>query len=434
MEQYKIYMDSLAAREKKPLALYIHIPFCARKCAYCDFLSFPSEETKMRSYMEQLRNELLFRAVKPSGIEEDSQPLLKSPYEIVSIFFGGGTPSFVPFSEIAKTMELIHTHFPVAKDAEITIECNPSSTMKLALLSYKRAGFNRISFGLQSANDEELAFLGRTHRYIDFLKAYEDARLSGFNNINVDLMNGIPLQTAKSFQRTLKNISMLRPEHLSIYNLIVEKGTRFFRMQEDGKLPLPSEEELLEMDSLSLEWTKKMGMKRYEISNYAKEGFASIHNYNYWSDVPYLGFGLGASSYFQKTRWKNLNSLVKYMDIPFDKETGEAKVKTPSSENAKKSSESLLTETQAIENLLTEDKHILSKEEQMEEFFFLGLRRTEGITEMDFVSRFSVDIQELYGDVLSELVAEGYLIHKNARYFFTPEGMDLSNQLLARFL
>ena len=434
MEQYKIYMDSLAAREKKPLALYIHIPFCARKCAYCDFLSFPSEETKMRSYMEQLRDELLFRAVKPSGIEEDSQPLLKSPYEIVSIFFGGGTPSFVPFSEIAKTMELIHTHFPVAKDAEITIECNPSSTMKLALLSYKRAGFNRISFGLQSANDEELAFLGRTHRYIDFLKAYEDARLSGFNNINVDLMNGIPLQTAKSFQRTLKNISMLRPEHLSIYNLIVEKGTRFFRMQEDGKLPLPSEEELLEMDSLSLEWTKKMGMKRYEISNYAKEGFASIHNYNYWSDVPYLGFGLGASSYFQKTRWKNLNSLVKYMDIPFDKETGEAKVKTPSSENAKKSSESLLTETQAIENLLTEDKHILSKEEQMEEFFFLGLRRTEGITEMDFVSRFSVDIQELYGDVLSELVAEGYLIHKNARYFFTPEGMDLSNQLLARFL
>ena len=434
MEQYKIYMDSLAAREKKPLALYIHIPFCARKCAYCDFLSFPSEETKMRSYMEQLRNELLFRAVKPSGIEEDSQPLLKSPYEIVSIFFGGGTPSFVPFSEIAKTMELIHTHFPVAKDAEITIECNPSSTMKLALLSYKRAGFNRISFGLQSANDEELAFLGRTHRYIDFLKAYEDARLSGFNNINVDLMNGIPLQSPKSFQKSLKNISMLRPEHLSIYNLIVEKGTRFFRMQEDGKLPLPSEEELLEMDSLSLEWTKKMGMERYEISNYAKEGFASIHNYNYWSDVPYLGFGLGASSYFQKTRWKNLNSLVKYMEIPFDKEPGEAKVKASSSENAKKSSESLFTETQTIEKLLTEDKHILSKEEQMEEFFFLGLRRTEGITEMDFVSRFSVDIQELYGDVLSELVAEGYLIHKNARYFFTPEGMDLSNQLLARFL
>lgn len=384
--------------------------------------------------MEQLRKELLFRSVKPSGIESDSQPLLKSPYEIVSVFFGGGTPSFVPFSEIAKTMELIHTHFPVAKDAEITIECNPSSTMKLALLTYKRAGFNRISFGLQSANDEELAFLGRTHRYIDFLKAYEDARLSGFNNINVDIMNGIPLQTAKSFQRTLKNISMLRPEHLSIYNLIVEKGTRFFRMQEEGNLPIPGEEELLEMDSLSLEWTKKMGMERYEISNYAKEGFASIHNYNYWSDVPYLGFGLGASSYFQKTRWKNLNSLVKYMKIPLDDEKNDSKSEASSSENAQNTPEFLFTERENIEKLLTEDKHVLSKEEQMEEFFFLGLRRTEGISEMDFVARFSVDIHQLYGETLSKLVEEGYLIHKNARYFFTPEGMDLSNQLLVRFL
>ena len=384
--------------------------------------------------MEQLRKELLFRSVKPSGTDCDSQSLLQSPYEIVSIFFGGGTPSFVPFSEIAKTMELIHTHFPVAKDAEITIECNPSSTMKLALLTYKRSGFNRISFGLQSANDEELAFLGRTHRYIDFLKAYEDARLSGFNNINVDLMNGIPLQTAKSFQRTLKNISMLRPEHLSIYNLIVEKGTRFFRMQEEGNLPIPGEEELLEMDSLSLEWTKKMGMERYEISNYAKEGFASIHNYNYWSDVPYLGFGLGASSYFQKTRWKNLNSLVKYMKIPLDDEKNDSKFEASSSENAQNAPEYLFTERENIEKLLTEDKHVLSKEEQMEEFFFLGLRRTEGISEMDFVARFSVDIHQLYGETLSKLVEEGYLIHKNARYFFTPEGMDLSNQLLLRFL
>lgn len=384
--------------------------------------------------MEQLRKELFFRSVKPSGIESDSQPLPESPYEIVSIFFGGGTPSFVPFSEIAKTMELIHTHFPVAKDAEITIECNPSSTMKLALLTYKRAGFNRISFGLQSANDEELAFLGRTHRYIDFLKAYEDARLSGFNNINVDLMNGIPLQTAKSFQRTLKNISMLRPEHLSIYNLIVEKGTRFFRMQEEGNLPIPGEEELLEMDSLSLEWTKKMGMERYEISNYAKEGFASIHNYNYWSDVPYLGFGLGASSYFQKTRWKNLNSLVKYMKIPLDDEKNDSKSEASSSENAQNAPEFLFTERENIEKLLTEDKHVLSKEEQMEEFFFLGLRRTEGISEMDFVARFSVDIHQLYGETLSKLVEEGYLIHKNARYFFTPKGLDLSNQLLVRFL
>ena len=205
-------------------------------------------------------------------------------------------------------------------------------------------------------------------------------------------------------------------------------------MHKEGVLALPDEEELLEMDRLSLMWTEKMGMERYEISNFSKEGFASIHNYNYWSDVPYLGFGLGASSYFQKTRWKNLNSLAKYMEIPFDKDTNEARVKASTSEIVQKASDSLFTEAQTIEKLLTEDKHSLSKEEQMEEFFFLGLRRTEGISEMDFVARFSVDIHKLYGETLSKLVEEGYLIHKNARYFFTPEGLDLSNQLLLRFL
>ena len=175
-------------------------------------------------------------------------------------------------------------------------------------------------------------------------------------------------------------------------------------------------------------------MERYEISNFAKEGFASIHNYNYWSDVPYLGFGLGASSYFQKTRWKNVNSLVKYMEIPFAEEDKIFKVDVPSSENAQSASKFLCTESQSIENLLTEEKHSLSKEEQMEEFFFLGLRRTEGVSETDFVARFSVDIHKLYGEILSRLVEEGYLIHKNARYYFTPEGLDLSNQLLVRCL
>lgn len=412
MDQYKKIMDSLEKLEKKPLALYIHIPFCARKCAYCDFLSFPSTDEKQRAYMEQLRRELTFRAGKPDAANrEDPLYLLHSNYEVVSVFFGGGTPSLVPFSEIKKTMDTIHALYPLRKDAEITIECNPSSTMKLALDCYQRAGINRISFGLQSTNDKELEALGRTHRYHDFLKAYQDARLSGFKNVNIDLMNGIPLQTVESYRRSLKNISLLRPEHLSVYNLIVEPGTRFYRLQEEGKLPLPTEEELLQMDQLTLEWTEKMGMKRYEISNYAKEGFASIHNYNYWSDVDYLGFGLGAASYFQNCRWKNISSFRQYMEVPFS--------------NAQESN---------TEQLLTEERHSLSKEEQMEEFFILGLRRTEGISEMDFVRKFSVDIQKLYGTVLKQLVAEGYLVHKDSRYFFTKEGLDLSNQLLLRFL
>ena len=362
--------------------------------------------------MEQLRRELIFRAGKPDAANrEDPLYLLHSHYEVVSVFFGGGTPSLVPFSEIKKTMDTIHALYPLRKDAEITIECNPSSTMKLALDCYQRAGINRISFGLQSTNDKELEALGRTHRYHDFLKAYQDARLSGFKNVNIDLMNGIPLQTVESYRRSLKNISLLRPEHLSVYNLIVEPGTRFYRLQEEGRLPLPTEEELLQMDQLTLEWTEKMGMKRYEISNYAKEGFASIHNYNYWSDVDYLGFGLGAASYFQNCRWKNISSFRRYMEVPFS--------------NAQESN---------TEQILTEERHPLSKEEQMEEFFILGLRRTEGISEMDFVRKFSVDIQKLYGTVLKQLVAEGYLVHKDSRYFFTKEGLDLSNQLLLRFL
>ena len=304
MDKFKRLMDSLEKRGKKPLALYIHIPFCARKCGYCDFLSFPSTEEKMRSYMEQLRRELLFRAGKPGAdCSDDTEYLLHSQYEIISIFFGGGTPSIVPFSEIEKTMEMVRKHYPLTENPEITIECNPSSTMKLALLSYKRAGINRISFGLQSTNDEELEFLGRTHRYNDFLRAYQDARLSGFDNISIDLINGIPLQSVDSYTRTLKNIHMLRPEHLSVYNLIVEPGTRFYHLQKEGKLPLPSEDELVNMDKLTLEWTAKMGMERYEISNFAKPDCFSLHNFTYWSDVPYLGFGIGASSYFQKSRW-----------------------------------------------------------------------------------------------------------------------------------
>jgi len=438
MDKFKRLTDSLEKRGKKPLALYIHIPFCARKCGYCDFLSFPSTEEKMRSYMEQLRRELLFRAGKPGAdCSDDTEYLLHSQYEIISIFFGGGTPSIVPFSEIEKTMEMVRKHYPLAENPEITIECNPSSTMKLALLSYKRAGINRISFGLQSTNDEELEFLGRTHRYNDFLRAYQDARLSGFDNISIDLINGIPLQTVESYTRTLKNIHMLRPEHLSVYNLIVEPGTRFYHLQKEGKLPLPSEDELVNMDKLTLEWAAKMGMERYEISNFAKPDYFSLHNFNYWSDVPYLGFGIGASSYFQKSRWKNCNNLRKYMEIAFPSEEDRGLKITQTTSTVTgmcKEIESSPEKQNQIEKELTADRHALSKKEQMEEFFFLGLRRTEGITEMDFVARFSVDMHQLYGEVLSQLVKEGYLIHKNSRYYFTEEGLDLSNQLLVRFL
>lgn len=402
MEKYRTLLDSFEKRGKKPLALYLHIPFCARKCAYCDFLSFPSGEEQKIAYMAKLREELAWR----------SKDFQKGQYEVLSLFIGGGTPSAVPYEEIEKTMEVIRSCYPIYSDWEASIECNPESASKEALEAYQRSGINRLSFGLQSTQEEELHFLGREHQFSTFLTAYQEARQLGFKNISIDLMNGIPLQTPESYKKTLKNISLLKPEHLSIYNLIIEKGTRFYALAKEGKLPLPSEEELLEMDALTKEWTKKMGMSPYEVSNYAKEGFFSVHNYGYWSNVPYLGFGIHSSSYFQHKRWKNTNKLPLYLSLPFLDEKSRP----------------------SIEEQLCEDVQVLTKEEEMEEFFYLGLRRTAGVSEIDFVKRFSVDMHKIFGAVLEKQCEEGYLLHDNAHYRFTEVGMNLSNVLLAEFL
>ena len=402
MEKYRTLLESFEKRGKKPLALYLHIPFCARKCAYCDFLSFPSKEEQKIAYMAKLREELEWR----------SRDFQKGQYEVLSLFIGGGTPSAVPYEEIEKTMEVIRNCYPIYFDWEASIECNPESASKEALEAYQRSGINRLSFGLQSTQEDELRFLGREHQFSTFLTAYQEARKLGFKNISIDLMNGIPLQTPESYKKTLKNISLLKPEHLSIYNLIIEKGTRFYALAKEGKLPIPSEEELLEMDALTKEWTGKMGMFPYEVSNYAKEGFFSVHNYGYWSNVPYLGFGIHASSYFQHKRWKNTNKLPLYLSLPFLDEKS-----YPS-----------------IEEQLCEDVQVLTKEEEMEEFFYLGLRRTAGVSEIDFVKRFSVDMHKIFGAVLEKQCREGYLLHDNAHYRFTEVGMNLSNVLLAEFL
>lgn len=402
MEKYRTLLDSFEKRGKKPLALYLHIPFCARKCAYCDFLSFPSGEEQKIAYMAKLREELEWR----------SRDFQKGQYEVLSLFIGGGTPSAVPYEEIEKTMEVIRNCYPIYSDWEASIECNPESASKEALEAYQRSGINRLSFGLQSTQEEELRFLGREHQFSTFLTAYQEARKLGFKNISIDLMNGIPLQTPESYKKTLKNISLLKPEHLSIYNLIIEKGTRFYALAKEGKLPIPSEEELLEMDALTKEWTGKMGMSPYEVSNYAKEGFFSVHNYGYWSNVPYLGFGIHSSSYFQHKRWKNINKLPLYLSLPFLDEKSRP----------------------SIEEQLCEDVQVLTKEEEMEEFFYLGLRRTAGVSEIDFVKRFSVDMHKIFGAVLEKQCKEGYLLHDNAHYRFTEVGMNLSNVLLAEFL
>lgn len=390
--------EIINVNDTKQLELYIHIPFCARKCNYCDFLSFPVNAKEHDAYINRLCQEIALSA--PSA----------AAYEISTIFIGGGTPSILEPKCISRIIYTIRRHYSVRKNAEITIELNPASTLRYKFTSYRDSGINRISIGLQSANNAELKTLGRLHIFEDFLKCYQDARMEGFQNINIDLMNEIPGQTTASWRKTLRNVLMLKPEHVSIYNLIVEEGTVFQRMQAAGTLSLPSEDEDVAMDEITKELTNRYGYRRYEVSNYAKPGYECRHNYGYWSNVPYLGFGLGASSYFNGIRWSNIRDYRAYLDMDLPEDAAHGFVR------------------------LHQNIQILSRENQMEEFMFLGLRRIEGISELEFIRRFSVDIHTVFGRQLEQYTQNGLLIHENYHYRFSEHGMNVSNAILSDFL
>lgn len=386
-------------QDKTQLELYIHIPFCANKCNYCDFLSFPTREEAQLQYVQKLCREI-----------ELAAPMVRNRYTVSTIFIGGGTPSLLDPALITLILDTIRRQYSVRSDAEISIECNPASTIAYKFRAYRAAGINRLSIGLQSADNRELHTLGRIHIFEDFLKCYQNARLQGFQNINIDLMNDIPGQTAMSWRKTLRNVLMLKPEHVSIYNLIVEEGTPFYAMQEAGILQLPEEDTAVRIDEITKELTAKYGYHQYEVSNYAKPGFACRHNYGYWSDVPYLGFGLGAASYLYDTRWSDIRDFRRYLELDFEEE--------------------------AARNYpnLHEQVTPLSRNAQMEEFMFLGLRRIAGISALEFKQKFQVEIDRIYGPLLERFTSEGLLQKDGYRYRFTPHGMDVSNQILSEFL
>lgn len=383
----------------KSFEIYIHIPFCAQKCLYCDFLSFHSDEPHMERYVDQLCAELELAADR-----------LDPPLTASTVFIGGGTPSLLDPKYISRIMYTLRRHFHLAKDAEVTIECNPASTLRTKFRAYLDAGINRLSIGLQSANDDELRTLGRIHIYDDFLNCFQGARMEGFRNINVDLMNDFPTQTAASWKKTLRNVLMLRPEHVSIYNLIVEDGTPFKKMQEMGRLLLPDEETQAEIDEITKDETSRHGYARYEVSNYARPGYECRHNLGYWSNVPYLGFGLGASSFFGGKRWNNTRSIEKYLSL------------------------NMASEARTDFASLRENVKALDRNDEMEEFMFLGLRKMEGVSELDFKKRFSVDIQSVFGPVLEKYLKMGMLRHVGCHYAFSERGMEVSNQILCDFL
>ncbi|MBQ2935209.1 MAG: radical SAM family heme chaperone HemW, partial [Lachnospiraceae bacterium] len=275
----------------KPLSIYLHIPFCARKCLYCDFLSAPADDVTKARYVESLITEIKAEAPKYEA------------YEVRTVFIGGGTPSILPAEAIVGIMDTLKEQFCFAKEAEITIEVNPGSAEAEKLLAYYRSGINRLSIGLQSSHNSELQQLGRIHTYQDFLRTYRDAVKSGFNNINIDLMSAIPGQTTESYRETLRQILHLSPmpAHISAYSLIIEEGTPFY----ENTPELPDEEADREMYKITDDMLSGSGFERYEISNYARKGYACKHNKVYWRRGDYVGFGIGAASLIDNVRFHN---------------------------------------------------------------------------------------------------------------------------------
>lgn len=381
---------------RRTLELYIHIPFCARKCAYCDFLSGPATANIQKRYVEQLVEEIYCQSAHYPG------------WKVISVYLGGGTPSLLEPKEISSVMEAVRSRFDVAEEAEVTIEVNPGTVNMEKLKAYLDGGINRISIGLQSTDDRELKSLGRIHTYDEFLKTYGRVRQAGFTNVNIDLMSALPGQTLASWNSTLKKTAMLKPEHISAYSLMIEEGTPFYDRYHAHPELLPGEDEEREMYYATKQFLREQGYERYEISNYAKQGQECRHNIGYWTGVEYLGLGLGASSYVRGTRFRNEANLENYLNLRIgEKET---------------------------DSLLHQDVIRLSDKEKMEEFMFLGLRMIKGISTDEFMRRFKVDMWDVYGEVLNKLAGNQLIEIHGSVVRLSDFGIDISNYVLSEFL
>lgn len=381
--------------EKKPLSIYVHIPFCVRKCLYCDFLSAPADQQTKENYVKCLREE----------IRQNSFAF--KDHEVQTVFFGGGTPSVLPEEKIAAILGEIRQSFALSREAEISIEVNPGTVSFEKLSAYREMGINRLSIGLQSAIDEELEVLGRIHTVKDFYETYQNAVKSGFNNINVDLMSAIPGQTVESYRETLNRVLSLEPPptHISAYSLIIEEGTYFYEHTPE----LPDEETDRELYKITNEILKEKGYHRYEISNYAREEYECRHNKVYWKRGEYLGFGIGAASLADNVRFSNIRDINEYLRT-------------------------------SDYSRIRSDRQVLSAEEQMEEFMFLGLRLTCGVSFREFEESFGKSVEEIYPGVIERLENQGLLCishdeqGKQTGICLTEFGLDVSNRVMAEFL
>ncbi|WP_022760752.1 radical SAM family heme chaperone HemW [Butyrivibrio sp. AD3002] len=403
------------------LGIYIHIPFCIQKCLYCDFLSFPEGRQQQALYFDALKKEM------QSAADECGD------YEVVSVFFGGGTPTSVEPQFIAEIMDILKAKYNLSADAEITIECNPGTADFNAINLYHESGINRLSIGLQSAKDEELRRLGRIHNLSQFEECFKNARAAGFDNINVDMMSALPGQSLEDWKSNLEFVCKLdpKPEHISAYSLIIEEGTPFYQIygdeaeqleksgdatnvaSENVYLPLPDEETERVMYRLTKAILAENGYHRYEISNYATEGFECLHNKRYWQGGDYIGFGLGAASLMRGERFHNTVDFQKYLKCLISDESVSDDFRPES---------------------IREDIEKLDTTARMEEFMFLGLRMICGVSVEEFKKRFDREIDEVYGDVINELVSDGLMIREGDSIRLTDKGLDISNYCMAKFL
>lgn len=378
----------------KELGLYIHIPFCKRKCYYCDFISFAGKEEKIENYINSLIKEIDYKLSK-----------LKENELITTIYIGGGTPSYINYEYIKRILDTIKKYIDISK-IELTLEVNPGTVDREKLKRYLEIGINRLSIGLQSTNNKILQKLGRIHTYEEFLLTYNTARQIGFKNINIDLILGVPNQTIEILKKDIENVVKLNPEHISIYSLIVEEHTKLEKMINSNKLQLPEEDLEREMYWETKKYLEKNGYIHYEISNFAKKGSKSKHNFNCWEQKEYLGCGIASHSYYNNKRFCNINNIDEYID---------------NLENNKISKNIIVNEIQ-------------TKEDKEKEYMLLALRKIDGVNITKFKNKFVDNPIYVFRNELNKLINEGLVEIYENNIKLTNKGLDLANLVWEEFV
>ncbi|WP_333871305.1 radical SAM family heme chaperone HemW [Desulforamulus putei] len=377
-----------------PIGLYIHVPFCVQKCLYCDFTSYPVKQGQVEQYLRGLAQEIDYYGETFGSPEK----------QIATIFVGGGTPTCLMSRQLAGILERVSRAFTIMTGAEITTEANPGTVTLASLQELRAAGFNRLSLGVQSTHRELLRVIGRLHDFDQARQAVQFARAAGFENLNLDLIFGLPTQTAAQWRQSVSEILHLQPDHVSCYSLQLEEGTPLTRAIDQGRLAACPEELELAMYRSVIELLVAAGYEHYEISNFARPGYRCRHNLLYWHNQEYLGLGPAAHSHINHTRWGNVEDLDQYVSLL---QAGQRPVK----------------EVQA-----------LSHRERMEETVFLGLRLIQGINLTGFRQRFGVDLTDVFGKQVRELAKKGLVELADGHLRLTGKGLPVANQVFAEFV